>query len=195
MDDCYEPPEPIFSNSIQSRARKKYVKLESSHVRPVPLDRTISIRQTDLLFSSSVSLIAVWRKIRLQGVSCVDSSDGRTTTKCSHGRGRAGGLANSVLLFVATAREESSVRSSFFYRVEKKMGGALDVTGPDLGPKTRQRGWALDLSGPFPFPFARSYPFSSLGLLAKNRGGTKEKKRDRPTIAPAACAATRGNII
>lgn len=174
MDDCYEPPEPIFSNSIQSRARKKYVKLESGHVRPVPLDRTISIRQTDLLFSSSVSLIAVWRKIRLQGVSCVDSSDGRTTTKCSHGRGRAGGLANSVLLFVATAREESSV----LLQGGKKNGRRFGCDGTRSRPQDQAARLGFRSVGPFPLPFCSILSFLlSWPASVEQRRDEREKER------------------
>ncbi|KAK1127462.1 hypothetical protein K0M31_003999 [Melipona bicolor] len=74
------------------------------------------------------------------------------------------------------------------------MGGALDVTGADLGPpRPRQRGWALDPSGPFPFPFAPSSPFSSWPASRRTEEGTPERKREigQPS---AACAATRGNI-
>lgn len=68
------------------------------------------------------------------------------------------------------------------------MGGALDVTGPDLGPGDQAARLGLRSVGPFPLPILSLS--LSFFLVCLNRGGMsvrenkceRKRERDRPTI-------------
>lgn len=130
ISNADDPPEPTsfeFNQTISRR--KKRVNFEPSHVRPVPADRTISIRLGPLgaFFRPAFSLIASRRKVRLQGVSraCIPAMP-RPRRESGHAGWKE--LANSARLLAATGsteRNRTFRSSSFFHRGGIKKWAAL----------------------------------------------------------------------
>lgn len=185
-----------FSNSNQIEGGKK--RESSSAVTSCLLDRTISIRPSGRsAFFPRFPYRALAKN--LLATRCIP---GERIPGSAHNRASKDSREFRAVAPSPGQRNRAFEVSASSTGWNKKMGGALDVTGPDLGPGDQAARLGLRSVGPFPLPhphpLSLSLSFFFLGCL--DRGGTsgvRENKREREREIgqpSAACAATRGNI-